>query len=559
MRSLRTRRLLVSISVIAAVGFAAMVWHGSPGVGTARRGADPDVILIIVDTLRADYLGFTGRATARTPNIDALFRRGVYFSHAITTMPRTTPAVASILSGWWPKHHLCREVGEPVATARLLAEVLRDEGYATMAVSANQAAGPDQHLDRGFDEFVSRADILQRYQGRLYDDFTEVGPTGIGDAEAVTREALALIEAAPKDRPLFLWTLYFDPHLLYRPPAPWQDMVEAPRCWELYERYVKEAPSLSWQPRSDFQGIGTWAVADCQKLYDAEIAYVDDEIGKLLDGLQRAGRLENAFIVFTADHGENFGEGGAFFEHGDNAHDAGLRVPLAFVGPEIQENGRFDPAVSVADVMPTILTLLGLEPDRRPKMDGDDLTQIVRAPDSITAASSDRIVFAEGATPLLNQFYGTVFTGRPFQRACINGPRYTLCDVFESKQQPPQLFDHIDDPGLSRDIAAKHPEEVRTLLAARTLWPPGAARERVATTSRFKLVQFPRLEGGYTMALYDRTTDPSETQDISAAQPQLAATLLAALTNWGTDIPMTASAPLPPSAQESMRKLGYGQ
>jgi arylsulfatase A-like enzyme len=555
---LAVRRLSVAVALLAAAGAAVgvtLTWATHPG--KPKRGERPDLILVVVDTLRADYLGATGRATARTPNIDRLIRSGTSFANAITPMPRTTPAVASLMTGLWPKRHGSREVGEALETGTLLAEVLRASGYSTIAVSANQAAGPDQNLERGFDHFVSRDDILRRYEGRLYDDGTDVPPTGMGLAEATTREALALAEAAPADAPLFLWTLYFDPHLFYRPPSPWQDQADAPRCWELYERYTRKTPHLAWQAIADFEGIATWGLADCQKLYDAEIAYTDHEIGKLLAGLGRAGRLDGAVVVFVADHGENFGEGGVFFEHGDNAHDAGLRVPLAIAGPDVPEKRVLEASVSLVDVMPTLLTLLGVAPEQRPATDGIDLADVVRGRGSSTDGLAERIVFAESAAVMRNQFYRSVVTGRTFQRACINGPRFTLCDVIKDERVRPLLYDQLADPGLTRDVAASHPEEVEALLEARRRWPPHSARERAASTARFKLVQFPRFEGGYTTALYDRATDPEESRDVSAEHREVGERLLAALEEWARDVPREKPKPLDPAVEEAMRNLGY--
>lgn len=545
---------LLLLAVAAGVLAVALV-AGSPPE-RAKRGERPDLILIVVDTLRADYLGAAGRATARTPNIDRLIRHGTSFARALSVMPRTTPAVASLMTGWWPKRHGSREVGETVEAGTFLAEVLRAEGYATLAVSANQAAGPDQNLQRGFDRFVDRDEIRRRYRGRLYGD-EDTQAKVLGPAEATTREALALVEAAPADAPLFLWTLYFDPHLLYRPPLPWQAQVEAPRCWELYERYTRKTPHLAWQTISNFDGIASWGLADCQKLYDAEIAYTDHEIGKLLAGLERARRLDDAIVVFTADHGENFGEGGVFFEHGDNARDAGLHVPLTILGPGIPENRVLDASVSLVDVMPTLLALVGVGAERRPAMDGIDLADVVRGRNPSADDLAERVVFAESAAVMRNQSYRSVLTGRTFQRACVNGPRFTLCDVAKGEPVRPRLYDHLADPGLTRDVAAANPEEVETLLEARRRWPPESARERVASTTRFKLVQFPRLEGGYTTVLYDRATDREESRDVSAEHREVAARLRAALDAWASDIPREKPERLQPVVEEAMRNLGY--
>lgn len=524
-----------------------------------RAGHDsrPNLILIVVDTLRADYLGATGRATAKTPHIDGLIREGTYFTNAFTTMPRTTPAVASLFTGLATKKHGSREVGRPLLHGTTLAEVLRAEGYATIAVSANQVAGPNQNLDRGFEQFVSGTDIKDRYADRLYRFGMPVPSTGTGWAEATTAEALAALRNVPSERPVFLWVLYFDPHTVYRPPSPWQNAVDAPRCWELYDRYLVKNPHLTWQAIADFEGVASWGVGDCQKLYDAEIAYVDHEIGKLRAGLRAAGRLEDVVFVFTADHGENFGEGGVFFEHGENGHDAALRVPLAIAGSGIPEKRTFSGAVSLIDVMPTLMGLLDIRPTKPSTMDGVDLSALVIDSAAPTDGQEDRIIFAESASPMRNQSFRTLLTGLPEQRACINGSRFTLCDVSHGKPMVPKLYDQLADPGLTSDIASSHPDVVQTLLEARRRWPPESARQRIASTARFKLVQFPRIEGGYRNMLFDRSADPNEARDVTHEHPRVAARLVTEIDAWARDVPKESAPALDPAVEEAMRNLGY--
>jgi arylsulfatase len=535
---------------IALVAFGATISCSGPG-------PTPDLVIITVDTLRADFLGIEGRATADSPNIDRLMRSGTSFVNAYTPMPRTTPGVASLLTGLWPQHHGSREVGEPVSSGTTLAEVLSSRGFHTIGVSANISAGPRQGLDRGFARFVDGDAIKQRYDGKLYRDGTDVPPSGIGWAEATTREALELVGSAPEDAPLLLWLLYFDPHALYRPPSPWQERVEAAMCWELYDEYVHKNPRLMWKPLIDFEGVASRAVEDCQALYDAEISYADHEIGRLLEGLDQLGRLDNAIVVFTADHGENFGEGNSFFEHGDNAHNSAIRVPLAFSGPGIAGDRIDSGSVSLVDVMPTLLARLAIPNHVVPSMAGSDLSARIVESGSPHGEDDPRVVFAESASALRNQAYETILTGRAAQRACINGPRYTFCDVWGGERHEPVLYDHVADPGLSRNIAARHPDEVSRLARAREFWPPESARFRAAMTPRFKLIQSPRLEGGYSDALYDLGSDPAEAVDVSSQHPELYQELRTQLDAWAADIPLVSPPPVSPEVTEALRTLGY--
>ncbi len=516
-----------------------------------------NLLILSVDTLRADAIGAAGYAAAHTPHIDRLAAEGTYFTAAVTPMPRTTPALGSLLSGLWPHHHGSREVGDPILDVPTLAEILRDRGYVTLAVSANLTAGPRQQLHRGFAEFVTYEDLISTYGDGLYRDLTDIAPDNDGWATAVTREGLRLADrlAGQASEPWFLWLFYFDPHLMYRPPAPWQD-VEAQRCWELYEHY-QEHRDEAGQVFADLGGVATRALEDCRRLYDAEVAYVDHEIGRLLETLEASERLDDTLVVFAADHGENFGEGGLFFEHGDNAHDAGLRVPLVFAGPGVARGRRDAGAVSLVDVVPTVLSLLGVELEA--PADGIDLAARLRAAEEPGPATRSRVVFAESATSMWNESVDMLLTGRLCCRVCINGERFTLCEIPRDEPSAYQLYDHVADPKLTTDVAAEHQDVVERLAKAWERWPPESARQRTARTSRFKLVQYPRLEGGYASKLHDLENDPQETVDVSSEYPRIYRHLLAELESWGAGIPVAPEREYDPELEEILRSLGYAK
>jgi len=512
-----------------------------------------NLLLLSVDTLRADALGAAGHATARTPNLDRLAAEGTSFTAAISPMPRTTPALGSLLTGLWPHRHGSREVGDPITAVPTLAEILGARGFATLAVSANSTAGPKQELHRGFRSFVTYEDLIATYGDGLYRDLTPVAPDQPGWATAVTREGLRLLEEVPRSEPWFLWLFYFDPHLLYRPPKPWQD-VEATRCWELYEHFLARRGQVG-QAFVDRGGVSSRAVEDCRRLYDAEVAYVDSEIGRLFERLEAAGRLDDTLVVFTADHGENFGEGGLFFEHGDNAHDAGLHVPLVFQGPGVARGRRDGGAVSLVDVVPTVLGLLGV-PAATAAVDGVDLSARARSGEAPEVPRS-RVVFAESANSMWNDSFELLGTGRLPGRICINGERYTLCEVPSARPGVYRLFDHVADPDLTTDVAAVYPAQVAALLEAWKRWPPESARQRVARTARFKLVQHPRLEGGYENRLYDLENDPEETADVAAEHPDVVRHLGERLEEWSQGIPAAPQRVFDPEVEARLRALGY--
>ncbi len=517
--------------------------------GCAEPPRPKNVLLLSVDTLRADALGFAGYGAARTPVADRLAAEGTVFTQAISPMPRTTPALGSLMTGLWPQNHGSREVGDPIGEMPTLAEILARHGLATLGVSANSTAGPREGLGRGFRELVTYEELVETYGDGLYRDLTDVTPDKIGWAGAVTHEALRLVAALGEDEPYFLWLFYFDPHLMYRPPAPWQD-VEAGRCWELYEHFTRH-PGDVGQVFADVGGVASRALEACRRLYDAEVAYVDHEIGRLLEELDAAGRLEETLIVFTADHGENFGEGGLFFEHGENAHDAGLRVPLVFHGPGVARGRRDDAVVSLVDVLPTVLALAGVT-DEPPPSDGLDLSP--RLGPEGAAPSRQRVVFAESATAFWNEAVRQVTTGRAGSRVCIHGERFTLC---EEPGGATRLYDHLADPTLSSDVAAEHPEAVEALREAWKSWPPESARQRTARSDRFKLVQLPLLEGGYEARLYDLQADPAESVDVAAEHPEVHRHLLGRLEAWSAGIKAGVERPFDPEREARLRALGY--
>jgi membrane-anchored protein YejM (alkaline phosphatase superfamily) len=201
-------RLILGVSIFLVPAVALLAWHRfSPPAGQqplftsapCEREALPraagastplrDLLLITVDTLRADRLGSYGYRSARTPVIDALAATGIRFEQATTPIPRTSPGIASLMTGLWPHHSGSREVAQPIGAATTLANVLCEAGYTTLAVSANRAAGPDQNFDRGFDSFLNQS----------------------ANASEVNQQVIGLLEKVRGRSPLFVWVHYVDP------------------------------------------------------------------------------------------------------------------------------------------------------------------------------------------------------------------------------------------------------------------------------------------------------------------------------------------------------------
>ena len=249
----------------------------------AGCGDDPvrrDVVLISIDTLRADRLGCTGYDDARTPRLDALAASGTVFRNGVSPTPLTLPAHATMLSGQLPIEHGARANRPFVfpSDAPTLAVTLQGRGYRTVAVIGGEPLARGCGLERGFDVYDDDLGALHTGSVRLAER----------TADAVTDAAIARVNAIDDDEPLFLFVHYFDPHSPYAPPPPFDEGVSP---------------------------------------YDGEIAFVDQQVGRLLDRLRTLGRLDDAVVVVTSDHGESLGEHGEP-THGLYLYDATVRVPV---------------------------------------------------------------------------------------------------------------------------------------------------------------------------------------------------------------------------------------
>ncbi len=482
----------------------------------------PDVVIITVDTLRADRVGAWGHAEARTPTMDALAARGARFDAAITPQPRTTPGLASLWTGLWPHHHGAREVHWPRQAGTLVSEVLQARGYVTRAVSANAAAGPDTGLDTGFDRFEVRTS---------------------GEASEITEIALELADALEAS-PLLLWVHYYDPHAPYAPPE-----AADPPPSELCSRVQTEE---RWNDAlSNRTGISARAFPECSALYDAEVAWSDRHIAMVVERLRARGRLKHGFLIFTSDHGEGMGERGLWYEHGPNVHGSNLRVQLAISGIGIEPGRVVGQAASLADLAPTLYDLLEIPDDARPEMDGQSLAPALRGEED-----PERMVTAESSTALTRFFPHGLMVGRAGVGYCLNGARFAYC--WNDPREPPTLHDREADPQHEVDLAPRYPEECATLEAARRRWSWSYGREYAVRDARFKLLSRPRIEGGYDRTLYDLAEDPGEANDVSAAHPEVRARLERWLEAWEQGLPhYEAPMALSPDQEAALRAMGY--
>jgi len=314
------------------------------------------LLLLSVDTLRADRLGAYGDDLGITPHLDALAAESQVFEWAYAPTSFTLPSLSSLLTGRYPEE--IGVLGNRSALAPgvpTLAVALRERGWRTAAVVSNLVLRRNAGLDQGFDVYDDRlpdAEATRGWPERVAADTTDA-------ALAVLRPFLA------RDERLFLWVHYQDPHGPYTPPAELRaKFLPAERRRSDGTRRLSTGDERGGRGRiPGYQVIdGRREVAFYRAGYDAEVHYLDAEVGRLLRELEDAGALEEALVVFTADHGESLGERDYWFAHGARLDDPLVRVPLLIRVPGEPPRRRQDVA-SLVDLHPTLLQhVLGLPP-----------------------------------------------------------------------------------------------------------------------------------------------------------------------------------------------------
>jgi choline-sulfatase len=353
-----------------------------------------NVIVVTIDTLRADHVGAYGYGAARTPALDRLAREGVRYDRAYATAPITLPSHASLLTGRYPPGHGARHNGVRMDLKTLtLADAFAAAGYKTAAFIAAFPLDRRFGLIKGFQTY---GDAMPRdASGRVAND---------RPGRLVVDEAVAWLATHRQDK-FFLWVHLFEPH------APYGD-----------------------------QSTAQLATKSTLLRYDDDIAEADVQVGRLLDGL---GDLRSrTLIVATSDHGEAFGEHGEI-SHSLFAYDTTLRVPLIFAGAGIANPGRYFTPVSLIDVAPTIASLAGLA-----RFDGDG--KVLSISDARSPAPDPRPLYAESFAPLLDFGWSPLRTIRKADWKYIAAPRPELYDLKNDPGETRNLA--ADQPARAADL-----------------------------------------------------------------------------------------------------------
>ena len=361
----------------------------------------PNVILVTLDTTRADHLACYGYSGVKTPALDALAGRGVLFEQCASSSPLTLPSHSTIMTGMYPTYHGVRLNGNTALSEELttIAEVLAGRGYQCGAFIGAFVLDGRWGLKQGFHHYDDTFD-LKKYK---HLDLGGVQKPG----NEITDAALAWLEGK-KDEPFFAWVHFYDPHSPYEPPEPYL---------------------------SEYRQKGKGLVG----LYDGEIAFMDSQIGRLVEWLGKSGLDTNTLVVLIGDHGEGLqshGEGA----HGYFIYDSVAHVPFLVVAPFNDLQGvRVRSQVRTVDLFPTVLEFAGIQPPV--KVHGRSLLPRMFDPKT----DDQSFAYGESMTPSIQFGWSPLYFLRTTRFKFIAAPR-------------PEFYDIAQDPGEERDVQDRYPD-----------------------------------------------------------------------------------------------------
>lgn len=448
------RSLPVMVLIIALAGLASTGWRELKQrrllASVPAPPGSPNVLLIILDTVRGFSLSTYGYERETTPNLSRIASEGVRFERAFATAPWTLPSHASMFTGRAP-HELSADMVSPLdGEWPTLAEAMSARGYATAGFVANLGyCTAESGLDRGFSHYedLTTSWLLVAHSSsliRVTATKALVSLLGGGersrlyrkDADQINGDFLRWIPTS-EGRPFFAFLNYYDAHRPYLPPSPYELKYSA----NIRDRFrVVASGSKSKLPPEAAQVL--------TDAYDGSLVYLDDRIGKLMAELEARGTLENTIVIVTADHGEQFGEHGLFF-HANSLYTQLLQVPLIITGKGRVPRGLTIPTpVSLIDVPATILAMT--DPEGNEDFPGETLGRLLSA-DSTASQRHQPLVAALGTKAQMIEYFAPKDGLRSIM---IDGLHYIQGGRSRRGEVREELFDLVQDPREERDLAA---------------------------------------------------------------------------------------------------------
>jgi arylsulfatase A-like enzyme/Flp pilus assembly protein TadD len=388
----------IQTGAAAAAVVASALLFGSCKSSNPPPRTRPNLVLVTIDTLRADRLGCYSNSHIETPNLDRIAKQGVVFENAVTHTPLTAPSHASIFTGLYPTVHGVRDTGGFVLKTShpTLAEILRRQGWNTAAFVGSSVLKAHFGFNQGFDVYE--------------DEMPRPGPDRIA-ADYVERRAGEVVDKAiawlgsQSGGPFFLWVHVFDPHSPYDPPSPFR------------ERYSGRA-------------------------YEGEVAYTDQELGRLFAAVETRSLPENTLVAVLSDHGESLSEHGEY-THGVFLYDSTLRIAFLLAGPGVPKGLRVKQQARAIDVLQTLLDLMAIQAP--PGVQGTSLVPALRG-----KRMPESPAYIETLYPKLNMRWAELRGIRTDRWKYIRAPK-------------PELYDLLRDPAETNNIIGNHSAEVQQL------------------------------------------------------------------------------------------------
>ena len=403
--------LLVCVVVVTG-GAIWGLWLRDAG-GPARH-----VILISMDTTRADYFGCYGNNWVRTPRIDQIAGESILFSDYMTVVSTTLASHTSLFTGKYPHTHGVPRNGFVAHDNNLmLAEVLKEAGFRTAGFLGSFALDKRFNVAQGFDYYDQGFDIL-------------AGARGVDQnqrrADAVTDAVIDYLDREGVPLHLFLFVHYFDPHTPYDPPPPYDQMYAS----------ADAPPGIAEGPTTD-DDTGPQRQQRRNSLYAGEISYLDHHIGRLLDALRTRGILDEALLIVTSDHGENLGEMAPWPGHGWSTYQVEMRAVCMYRLPGARHGGtRVEAPVTSVDILPTVANFLGLPAPAEVEGEVIDL-------ETPREAASWRTRFGEATKPWEDVERDPRWHNNPKPCCVREGPLKYIRTLYQSKEE---LYDVAADP-----------------------------------------------------------------------------------------------------------------
>ncbi len=467
--------LAIMVSIFIPVSFIGPFSSGnSQGAGTPITSENleekPNILWIVMDTVRADHVSGNGYYRNTTPNIDNIASEGILFENCIAEAPWTLPSHASMFTSLFPsKHGTDMEHQWLEDDFQTIAEVLRQHGYETFGYSNNPYVSPETNLSQGFDTFEvtlagryeagsELADELKVSIAKRYVQNYLLMDNGACRTNEVVKGWIA--EAHQAETPFFVFINYMEAHIPYYPPEEYAlpylgegiSLAEAMSINQSIEPYIFGQVEMSDE---DFEIL--------RALYDGEISYLDFRIGQLFDYLKELQIWDNTVLIITADHGENFGDH-QLMNHRLCVYDTLLHVPLIIRYPGLAETGmRVDEPVQLTDLFPTILDIVGIDGNGEEQIQGHSLVEDGQKVGS-TFAIAEYVSLLEVDCDRNPQFDVSKYCRR------LKTVRSNEFKYIWSSDGRDELYNISHDPGELNNLIETEPEKAEELKAVLQEW-----------------------------------------------------------------------------------------